>query len=154
MRGKILAGALMALAFFIPAAPAAAQTPPLGLDETCQMVERKVYKDIRELVTIDPDTANFAEMRILAYRLLAVAEDYSFVATPRELREALGGSEDDLRTFLKDHVEKWWSIDLRIKVGQTMTNAGANVDAAAQEVLNISSMDAYLAYLTKEFTSL
>lgn len=41
MRGKILAGALMALAFLIPATPAAAETPPLGLDESCQMVERK-----------------------------------------------------------------------------------------------------------------
>ncbi|WP_033776795.1 LPXTG cell wall anchor domain-containing protein [Salinispora cortesiana] len=147
MRGKILAGALMALAFVIPATPAAAQTPPLGLDETCQMVERKVYKDIRELVTIDPDTAHYGKVRLLAFRLLEAANDHSFVATPRALQTALSGSEDDLRTFLKTGIEGSWSIDLRIKVNQAMAAGGTNVDEAAQEVLHTSSMDAYLAFL-------
>lgn len=147
MRGKILAGALMALAFFIPATPAAAQTPPPGLDETCQIVERKVYKDVRELITIDLDTASHAEIHLLAYRLLEVADDYSFDSTSHELQEAMNGSTDDLRTFLKGRVEDKWWIDMRIKVNQKMANGGANVKEAAQEVLNISSMDAFLAFL-------
>ncbi|WP_018218055.1 ALF repeat-containing protein [Salinispora vitiensis] len=147
MRGKILAGALMALAFFIPATPAAAETPPLGLDESCQMVERKVYKDIREIITIDLDTASHAEIHLLAYRLLEVADDYSFGSTSRSLQEELDGSTDDLRSFLKGHVEDRWWIDLRIKVNQTMASGGANVKETAQEALKTSTMDAYLAYL-------
>ncbi|NYT94861.1 ALF repeat-containing protein [Salinispora sp. H7-4] len=147
MRGKILAGALMALAFFIPATPAAAQTPPLGLDETCQLVERTVYQDVRELVTIDPDTANYAQMRRLAYRLLKVAEDDSLVDTDRRLQEALSGSADDLRAFLKTGIYTTWSTELRLKVNQKMAAGGDNVKEAAQEALDTTSIDVYLAFL-------
>lgn len=66
MRWKVPAGVLMALALLIPAAPAVAQTDLPGLNEACQTVERKVYKDIRELVTIDLDTATNVEVRVLA----------------------------------------------------------------------------------------
>ncbi|WP_018811616.1 LPXTG cell wall anchor domain-containing protein [Salinispora pacifica] len=147
MRGKILAGALMALAFFIPATPAAAETPPLGLDESCQMVERKVYKDVRELITIDPDTAEYIKVRLLVAQLRSAANDHSFVATPRALQTALSGSEDDLRTFLTTDIEEVWLTDLRIKISQALAAGGTNVDEAAQEVLNTSSMDAHLAFL-------
>lgn len=41
MRWKIPAGVAIALAFMVPAAPAVAQTGSLGLNETCQTVERK-----------------------------------------------------------------------------------------------------------------
>lgn len=149
MRWKILAGALMALAFVIPATPAAAQVASPGLDGSCQTVERKVYKDIRELVTIDPDTANLGEVRLLAYRLLDAANKHSFVATPPALQTALSGSQDDLRAFLKTRIEERWLTDLRIKIGKAMAADPdhTNVYEAAQEVLNTSSMDAHLAFL-------
>jgi hypothetical protein len=60
MRWKVPVGVLATLAVLIPAVliPAAeAQAAPPGLDAACQTVERKVYKDIRELITIDLDTA-------------------------------------------------------------------------------------------------
>ncbi len=40
-----------------------------------------------------------------------------------------------------------WSVDLRIRVVQTLTDAGPNVDAATQEVLGQAAVDVYLAYL-------
>lgn len=147
MRWKILAGALMALAFVIPATPAAAQVASPGLDESCQTVERKVYKDVRELVTIDPDTAEYVKVRLLANQILSEADKHSFVATPPELNTAMSGSQDDLRAFLKTRIEERWLTDLRIKIGKAMEAGGTNVDEAAQEVLNTSSMDAHLAFL-------
>ncbi|ABP52745.1 LPXTG cell wall anchor domain-containing protein [Salinispora tropica] len=149
MRWKILAGALMALAFVIPATPAAAQVASPGLDESCQTVERKVYKDIRELVTIDPDTAEYVKVRRLANQILSAANKHSFVATPPELQTAMSGSQDDLRAFLKTRIEERWLTDLRIKIGKAMAADPdhTNVYEAAQEVLNTSSMDAHLAFL-------
>ncbi|MBC8992190.1 ALF repeat-containing protein [Micromonospora chalcea] len=146
MRWKIPAGALVALAFVIPAAPAAAQTAVPGLNDACQTVERKVYKDFRELVTIDLDTANVSELRLLAYRLLAEAQAESLPVLPGEIEERLKGTSDDLRAYLKN-VENRWATALRVSIGQTMTGAGPNVRAAAQKVLDNPSVDAYLAYL-------
>lgn len=147
MRWKILAGALMALAFVIPATPAAAQVASPGLDESCQTVERKVYKDFRELVTIDPDTAEYVKVRLLADQILSAANKHSFVATPPALQTAMSGSQDDLRVFLKTRIEEYWLQDLRFKISKAMAAGGTNVDEAAQEVLNTSSMDAHLAFL-------
>ncbi|MFI8805855.1 MULTISPECIES: LPXTG cell wall anchor domain-containing protein [Micromonospora] len=146
MRWKIPAGALVALAFVIPAAPAAAQTAVPGLNDACQTVERKVYKDFRELVTIDLDTANVSELRLLAYRLLAEAQAESLPVLPGEIEERLKGTSDDLRAYLKN-VENRWATALRVSIGQTMTGAGPNVRAAAQKVLDNPSVEAYLAYL-------
>ncbi|MGW0239121.1 LPXTG cell wall anchor domain-containing protein [Micromonospora chalcea] len=146
MRWKIPAGALVALAFVIPAAPAAAQTAVPGLNDACQTVERKVYKDFRELVTIDLDTANVSELRLLTYRLLAEAQAESLPVLPGEIEERLKGTSDDLRAYLKN-VENRWATALRVSIGQTMTGAGPNVRAAAQKVLDNPSVEAYLAYL-------
>ena len=146
MQWKVPAGALVALAFLIPAAPAAAQTAAPGLNESCQTVERKVYKDFRELVTIDLDTATVSELRLLAYRLLAEAQAESLPVLPGEIEERLKGSSDDLRAYLKN-VQDRWATALRVRIGQTMTNAGPNVRAAAQKVLDDPSVEAYLAYL-------
>ncbi|MEU4661333.1 LPXTG cell wall anchor domain-containing protein [Micromonospora chalcea] len=146
MRWKIPAGALVALAFVIPAAPAAAQAAAPGLNDACQTVERKVYKDFRELVTIDLDTANVSELRLLAYRLLAEAQAESLPVLPGEIEERLKGTSDDLRAYLKN-VENRWATALRVSIGQTMTGAGPNVRAAAQKVLDNPSVEAYLAYL-------
>ncbi|WBB65677.1 LPXTG cell wall anchor domain-containing protein [Micromonospora sp. WMMD812] len=147
MRWKIPAGVLMALAFLIPAAPAVAQTESPGLNEACQTVERKVYKDIRELVTIDLDTATDVEVRVLAAQILAAANADSLPVLPRVLQERLDGTADDLRAFLKADAQKAWSTDLRITVVRTLTDAGANVKAAAQKVLDDGAIDTYLAYL-------
>lgn len=147
MRWKIPAGALMALVFLIPAAPAVAQTESPGLNEACQTVERKVYKDIRELVTIDLDTATNVEVRVLANQILAAANADSLPILPRVIQERLDGTADDLRAFLKADVQNAWSTDLRITVVRTLTGAGANVKAAAQKVLDDGAIDAYLAYL-------
>ena len=146
MQWKVPAGALVALAFLIPAAPAAAQVASPGLNESCQTVERKVYKDFRELVTIDLDTATVSELRLLAYRLLAEAQAESLPVLPGEIEERLKGTSDDLRAYLKN-VQDRWAIALRVRIGQTMTGAGSNVRAAAQKVLDDPSVEAYLAYL-------
>ncbi|MFI7304242.1 LPXTG cell wall anchor domain-containing protein [Micromonospora aurantiaca] len=147
MQWKIPAGALVALAFLIPAAPAAAaQTAAPGLNESCQTVERKVYKDFRELVTIDLDSAPVSELRLLAYRLLAEAQAESLPVLPSEIEERLKGTSDDLRAYLKNLPDRW-ATALRVSIGQTMTDAGPNVRAAAQKVLDDPSVEAYLAYL-------
>jgi len=147
MRWKIRAGVLVALAFLIPAAPAVAQTGSPGLNEDCQTVERKVYKDIRELVTIDLDTAPLIDVRLLAARVLSAANTDSLTNLSGRIQERLNGTADDLREFLKTDMQTVWSTDLRIAVNRTMTGAGANVKAAAQEALDDGTIDAFLAYL-------
>ncbi|KAB1919263.1 LPXTG cell wall anchor domain-containing protein [Micromonospora noduli] len=147
MRWKFPAGALLALAFLIPAAPAVAHIESPGLNEACQTVERKVYKDIRELVTIDLDTATDQEVRVLAAQILAAANADSLPVLPGAIQDALKGTEDELRAFLKTGVQNAWSTALRITVVRTLTDAGANVEAAAQKVLGEATVDAYLAYL-------
>ncbi|MFI6763478.1 LPXTG cell wall anchor domain-containing protein [Micromonospora sp. NPDC050417] len=147
MRWKIPAGALMALVFLIPAAPAVAQTESPGLNESCQTVERKVYKDIHKLVTIDLDTATNVEVRVLANQILAAATADSLLVLPRATQERLDGTAEDLREFLKDDMQNTWSTDLRITVARTLTGAGTNVNEAAQKVLRDGAIDAYLAYL-------
>ncbi|RKN31833.1 LPXTG cell wall anchor domain-containing protein [Micromonospora musae] len=147
MSWKFPAGVIMALAFLIPAAPAVAQTEQPGLNEACETVERKVYKDIRELVTIDLDTATDREVRVLTAQILAVANADSLPILSKAIQERLNGTADDLRAFLKADVQKAWSVDLRIRVVQTLTNAGVNVKAAAQKALDDGAIDTYLAYL-------
>ncbi|MFC0507640.1 LPXTG cell wall anchor domain-containing protein [Micromonospora costi] len=147
MRWKLPAGVLMALAFLIPAAPAMAQTEPPVLNEACQTVERKLYKDIRELVTIDLDTATNVEVRVLANQILAAANADSLPRLPAVIQDRLDGTSEDLRAFLKADVQVAWSTDLRITVIRTLTGAGAKVKAAAQTALDEGTVDAYLAYL-------
>ena len=147
MRWKLPAGVLMALAFLIPVAPAMAQTEPPVLNEACQTVERKVYKDIRELVTIDLDTATNVEVRVLANQILAAANADSLPSLPRLIQNRLDGTSEDLRAFLKADVQDAWSTDLRVTVIRTLTGAGAKVKAAAQTALDEGTVDAYLAYL-------
>ncbi|MEU2616080.1 ALF repeat-containing protein [Micromonospora sp. NPDC007271] len=147
MRWKIPAGGLVALVFLIPAAPALAQTEPPGLNEACQTVERKVYKDTRELLTIDLDTATNVEVRVLANQILAAANADSLSVLPDAIQERLDGTADDLRAFLKADVQNAWSTALRVTVVRTLTGAGANVKAAAQKALDEGTVDAYLAYL-------
>ena len=101
MRRNIPAGVLMALALLIPAVPAVAQTGSPGLNEACQTVERKVYKDIRELVTIDLDTASDIDVRVLADQILTAARADSLTTLPGRIQERLDGNADDLRAFLK-----------------------------------------------------
>jgi LPXTG-motif cell wall-anchored protein len=147
MRSRIPAGVLLSLALLIPAAPAAAQTGSPGVNEACQTVERKVYKDIRELVTIDLDTASNTQVRVLANQILAAARANSLTTLPGRMQERLDGTADDLRAFLKTTLQVVWSTDLRVAVNQTMTGAGANVKSAAQKVLDDGTIDALLAYL-------
>ncbi|KAB1904276.1 LPXTG cell wall anchor domain-containing protein [Micromonospora tulbaghiae] len=147
MQWKIPAGALVALVFLLPAAPATAQTEPPVLNEACQTVERKVYKDIRKLVTIDLDTAADGQVRLLAAQILHAATTDSLPVLPGAIQERLNGTAEDLRAFLKEDVQDIWATALRIKIGQTMTGAGTNVRKAAQKVLDDPSVDAYLAYL-------
>ncbi|MEV4626583.1 LPXTG cell wall anchor domain-containing protein [Micromonospora sp. NPDC049523] len=147
MRWKVPAGVLMALAFLIPASPAVAQTEAPGLNEACQTVERKVYRDIRELVTIDLDTATDLEVRVLTAHILAAANADSLTVLPRAIQERLKGTPDDLRAFLKTGMQNAWSVDLRINVVRTLTGAGPYVEEATQTVLKNGTIDAYLAYL-------
>ncbi|GHJ14182.1 ALF repeat-containing protein [Micromonospora sp. AKA38] len=147
MRWKLSAGVLVALAFLIPAAPAAAQAQAPGLDGACQTVERKVYKDFRELIAIDLDTATNAELRLLAYRLLAEASAESLPGLPKAIEDQLNGTADELRAFLKSGVRSAWQTALRVKTVQTLTGAGPNVRAATQKALDDGSVDVLLAYL-------
>lgn len=101
MRWTMSAGVLMALVLVIPAAPAMARTEQPGLNEACQTVERTVYKDIRELVTIDLETATDVEIQVLANQILAVTSAESLPVLPPALQERLKGTADDLRAFLK-----------------------------------------------------
>jgi LPXTG-motif cell wall-anchored protein len=147
MRGKLAAGVLMALALLIPAAPAMAQTAPPGLNEACQTVERKVYKDIRELVTIDLDTATDVQVRVLAGQILTVANAESLPTLPGALQARLDGTPADLRTFLKTGLQQAWTTDLRVWVVRALTGAGPHVKAAAQKALDNGGIDAFLAFL-------
>ncbi|MGC4879582.1 PT domain-containing protein [Micromonospora sp. DT43] len=147
MRRKIPAGVLLALALLVPAAPAMAQAESPGLDAACQTIERKVYKDIRELITIDLDTATDTQVRLLANQIMSAAKADSLPVLPDAIQKQLDGSAADLRAFLKKGVQDAWSVALRITVVRTLTDAGTNVKAAAQKVLDQSSVDVYLAYL-------
>jgi hypothetical protein len=146
MRWKIPAGVTLALALLIPAAPAAAQTgTPRVQTASCPTVV--VYTDVRQLITIDLDTASDRAVRVLAGQILTAANANSLTTLPGALQTQLSGTPDELRTFLKTKVLTVWSTDLRIAIGRTLTNAGAHVQAAAQQVLSTATIDAYLAYL-------
>ncbi|MGW0216103.1 LPXTG cell wall anchor domain-containing protein [Micromonospora chokoriensis] len=148
MRWKIPAGALIALAFMVPAAPAAAQFESPGLDAACQTVERKVYTDFRKLVTIDLDTASDQEIRVLSAQILHAANVDLLPVLPDVIKEQLRRDNPaELRAFLKTEVQKVWSTALRVAVVRTLTGAGDNVRAATQKVLDNGDTDAYLAYL-------
>jgi LPXTG-motif cell wall-anchored protein len=83
----------------------------------------------------------------LAAQILAAANADSLPVLPGAIQDALKGTEDELRAFLKTGVQNAWSTALRITVVRTLTDAGANVEAAAQKVLGEATVDAYLAYL-------
>lgn len=149
MRWKMSAGVLVALAFLIPAAPApaAARVEPAGLNDACQTVERKTYEDIRELLTVDLETATTVEVRVLASQVLAAANADKLPVLQGALQDRLDGTADDLRTFLTANVQKAWTTDLRITVLRTLTGAGTNVQAATQKALDAGTIDTFLAYL-------
>ena len=147
MRWSVPACVLMALAFLVPAAQAVAEPGSPVLNQACQPVERKVYKDIRELVTIDLDTASDTDVRVLANQILSVARAESLTGLPTRIQERLDGSADDLRAFLKTNLLTVWTVDLRVAVVQTLPGAGPNVNTAAQTVLDNPTIDGYLAYL-------
>ncbi|GAA2371451.1 hypothetical protein [Dactylosporangium salmoneum] len=122
----------MVLALLIPAASAVAQTGSPGTAQTsCRTV---VYSDIRQLVTIDLDTASDTSVRVLANQILAAAVANSLTTLPGRIQARLDGTADDLRAFLKTKLQASWSIDLRVAVNQTMTNAGSS-DSAASDVM-------------------
>ncbi|MCZ7377670.1 LPXTG cell wall anchor domain-containing protein [Micromonospora sp. WMMC250] len=147
MRWKIPAGALIALAFLVPAAPAAAQFESPGLDAACQTVERKVYQDVRKLVAVDLDTPTDREIRVLTAQLLHAANVDKLTVLQGAIDKKLKGTPEELRAFLKKDVPNVWMVDLRIKVNQSMTGAGVNVKQAAQVTLDDGSLDVLLAYL-------
>ncbi|MEV4637548.1 ALF repeat-containing protein [Actinoplanes sp. NPDC049548] len=149
MRRKISAGVMMALVLLIPAAPAAARAETPGPDPACQTVERKLFKDIRTMVTIDLDTATDVEIEVLATQILSEARAESLPVLPRAMEDHLRGSADDLRAFLKKDLQNAWTVDLRISVNRTMTGAGPHVQAAAQKVLDDGTTDALLVYLNE-----
>jgi len=108
----------------------------------------KLFRDIRELVTIDVDTASDLEIRVLANQILASARVDALTGLPGRLDGLLrNGAPGDIRAFLKAGMWTVWTMDLRIAVNQTMTGAGANVRAAAQETLDTGTVDAFLDYL-------
>ncbi|WP_435206162.1 LPXTG cell wall anchor domain-containing protein [Micromonospora sp. bgisy143] len=149
MRWKIPAGVAIALAFMVPAAPAMAQSASPGLDQNCQTVERKSFKDIRELFTIDLDTATTTQLRVLTAQILHYANTEGLPTLPDVIQERLNGTSDDLRAWLKTDAQKVWAVDLRISVVRTLTAAGPKVKEATQKTLDEASVDGYLAYLNE-----
>ncbi|GAA0528418.1 hypothetical protein GCM10010172_06270 [Paractinoplanes ferrugineus] len=147
MRAKSAAGILMALALLIPAAPAAAQAAPPGLNAACQTVERVVYQDFRKLITSDLDTATDVQVRILANQILAEATAESLPLVPDRVQEKLDGTPAELRAFLKSDVLQAWAVDLRIAALRTLTDAGRNVSSAAKKALDTGTVDAHLTFL-------
>jgi hypothetical protein len=148
MRWKISAGVLVVLALLVPTSSAMAQTRSPSLNQaTCQVI---LYTDIRELVTIDLDTASDLDIRILANQILARARAEALTELPGRLNELLrNGTPEDIRAFLKTGMWTVWAIDLRIAVNQTMSGASDTVRAAAQEALDNGTDDAFLGYLNR-----
>jgi LPXTG-motif cell wall-anchored protein len=147
MRWKTSAGVLMALAFLIPTAPAMAQTESPGLNAACQTADRKVYTDISSRVTINLDTATDVEVRVLANQIMARADVDELPGLPDATQDAMDGTPAGLRAFLKTDLQTAWLADLRLLAYRTLTDAGANVNVAAQQVLGVGTIDALLAYL-------
>jgi hypothetical protein len=106
-----------------------------------------VYADIRKLVTIDLDTTSEMDLRVLSARILTAANANSLTTLSSAIQRQLAGTPDDLRTFLRTQLQTAWSVDLRIAVYRTLTNAGSHVQTAAQQTLTTGTIDAYLAYL-------
>jgi hypothetical protein len=102
-----------------------------------------VYTDVRTLVTIDLDTASDRAVRVLAGQILTAANANSLTTLPGAIQTKLGGTPDELRTFLKTQL----SAVLRIAVGRTLTNAGVHVKTAAQQALDNGTIDGYMAFL-------
>jgi hypothetical protein len=86
-------------------------------------------------------------VRVLANQILNAATKESLPVLPPALQQRLGGTTDDLRTFLKNGVLDAWTTVLRISVVRTLSGAGAKVHAAAQKALDDETIDAYLAFL-------
>ncbi|MEU7571684.1 hypothetical protein [Micromonospora sp. NPDC049240] len=101
-----------------------------------------MYKDVRTMVAIDLDNATTTQVRLLANQILAEANRESLPVLPDGIQERLNGAADDLRAFLRAELEHAWSTALRVAVAQTLTNAGPNVQAAANKVLDAPSVDA------------
>ncbi|MDP9815232.1 LPXTG cell wall anchor domain-containing protein [Spirilliplanes yamanashiensis] len=149
MYRKVSAGVLLAMALLVPAAPAAAQAGTPGLDASCQTVERKLFTDIRKLVTVDLDTATDDELLDVANRVLDAAKADKLPVLPRAMEQQLEDPAEELRAFLKQGMLNAWTADLRISIGRTMGGAGTNVRKASQEALDNATFDAYLAYLNE-----
>ena len=147
MRLKALFGVVTALVFLIPAAPAAAQAAAPGLSETCQTIERRVYKDLRTIINIDPDTASVNEVRLRVVQILSEARAESLPVLPDAAEDALDGSIDDLRAFLKTGMQITWTDDLRVLVMQSLSVGGANVRAAAGKAMDSNTIEILLAHL-------
>ncbi|AEV85724.1 cell wall anchor domain-containing protein [Actinoplanes sp. SE50] len=147
MRSKLSAGAVVALAFLIPAAPAVAHTGAPAGTKTNRSAERKVYRDLREIVTIDPDTATSTQVRLVANRILFESTREALPVLPDAVQAAMDGTEAQLRTFLKTGLPNAWATALRISVVRTLTDAGPHVYAAAQQTLDTAKIDAYLTFL-------
>ncbi len=147
MRWKISTGVLLVLALLIPMS-SAAQAESSVLDETtCQEV---VYTDIRELFVIDVGAASDLEVRVLAGRISSVARDESLTVLFGAVQDVLRfGTPGEIRAFLQGPWLTAWTMDLRGEVLRTKgdPNAGAHVQAAAQEALDDGSVDTFLTFL-------
>lgn len=148
MRWKIPIGVLSVIALLIPAPSAVAQTGSRLDEATCQEV---VYTDIRELFTIDVDTASDIEVRMLVGRIDSVARAELLVDLHAAAQSVLTGDDPgELREFLRTTWRIAWAIDLRITVGRVHSDpdSGPIVRAAANDVLrNGETLDDFLTFL-------
>jgi hypothetical protein len=84
---------------------------------------------------------------VLTARILTAANANSLTTLSGAIQKQLNENPQGLRTFLKTQMQTAWSVDLRIAIYRTLTNAGSHVQTAAQETLTTATVDAYLAYL-------
>ncbi|GIH05429.1 hypothetical protein Rhe02_34960 [Rhizocola hellebori] len=146
MRWKLPAG-LAVLILLILAAPSAAQAGSPGLNEACQTIDRPEYRDMRKLIDIDLDTATDIEVRVRANQILSAARAESLPRLPDATQQALDGSKEDLRAFLKNGMQIVWSDDLLVLITRTLSGGGPKVKAAASKALDENTVETSLAYL-------
>ncbi|MEV0272411.1 hypothetical protein AB0H43_26845 [Hamadaea sp. NPDC050747] len=153
MRWKTLAGVVIALAWLVPAVPAAAVEPtPIGLDQACRLGQPVTYPDLRPLLDVDVDAMTDVEVRLRVNQILAASKDlYGGVAV--RAQESLDGKYEgepkDTRDFLESRARTVWNIDLRVLTSQVMAVGGAHVKEAAGKVLDAATTDAMLGFLNE-----
>ncbi|MEU8079284.1 LPXTG cell wall anchor domain-containing protein [Catellatospora citrea] len=153
MRWKVLAGAVVALAWLAPAVPAAANEPAqIGLSQACELARPMSYPDLEPLLDVDVDAMTDGEVRVKVNQVLSASKDiYALVTVAAQdaLDGRKEGPEKDTRDFLTSVAQSRWYTDVRLLTNQTMAAGGPAVKEAANKVLGDDTIAAMLGYLNE-----